>query len=89
MVLRILSGLAVFSLRVEPLLTMPIMHMFNPYKNQFIGSGTPGPTLCHVTKRVLTKPRSPQSLGGGGGRWWCQNVDTCKSDRHGSIFGFK
>ena len=41
MVLRILSVLVIFPSRVEPKLSMPIMHMFGSDQSLFIGPGNP------------------------------------------------
>ena len=72
MVLRILSVLVIFPSRVEPKLSMPIMHIFGSDQSLFIGPGNPRTSPLSGDQEGPYKTQDPgprRETGGWGQRW--------------------
>ena len=67
MVLRILSVLVIFPSRVEPKLSMPIMHMFGSDQSLFIGPGNPRTSPLSGDQKGPYKTQDP---GPRRPDWW-------------------
>ena len=67
MVLRILSVLVIFPSRVEPKLSMPIMHMFGSDQSLFIGPGNPRTSPLSGDQKG---PYNTQDPGPRRPDWW-------------------
>ena len=67
MVLRILSVLVIFPSRVEPKLSMPIMHIFGSDQSLFIGPGNPRTSPLSGDQKGPYKTQDP---GPRRPDWW-------------------